>query len=339
MEKLVSNWYNVRPVPENYIFPPEQRPGNVHVPMGEGIPVIDLSEAEKGGRTLAIQKILKAAQYFGFFQVINHGVSENLMNETRSVLREFFEMPNVAKQQVYTEEFSKSCILFTSSISYANEKIHLWRDFLKHPCHPLHKWQHFWPQTPTRYQEIVGACSVEVKKLASRILGLISEGLGLKSGYFEDELSGRMIMTGLHYPPCPEPSLTLGTSEHVDADVITILLQDEVKGLQILNEDEDKWIGVDPIPHAFVVNIGALLQVVSNDKLKSAKHRVVTNKSRFRTSVAFFVTALEDSVIEPAHVDQVHAPAIYKPFTAKDFVAKCLESNADTEATLSYFRA
>ncbi|KAI9119239.1 hypothetical protein K1719_009914 [Acacia pycnantha] len=69
MEKLLSNWYNVRPVPENYIFPPEQRPGNVHVPIGEGIPVIDLSEAENCGRTLTIQKILKAAQDFGFFQV------------------------------------------------------------------------------------------------------------------------------------------------------------------------------------------------------------------------------------------------------------------------------
>ncbi|KAI9119434.1 hypothetical protein K1719_010109 [Acacia pycnantha] len=78
----------------------------------------------------------------------------------------------------------------------------------------LHKWQHFWPRTPTRYQEIVGACSVEVKKLASRILGLIGEGLGLKSEYFDDELSERIIMTGL-----PEPSLTLGTSEHVEAEV------------------------------------------------------------------------------------------------------------------------
>lgn len=69
MEKLVSNWYNLRPVPENYIFPPEKRPGHVHVPIGEGIPVIDLSEAEKGGRTLTIQKMLKAAQDCGFFQV------------------------------------------------------------------------------------------------------------------------------------------------------------------------------------------------------------------------------------------------------------------------------
>ncbi|XP_054813820.1 hyoscyamine 6-dioxygenase-like [Prosopis cineraria] len=120
-------------------------------PYGEGIPVIDLSEAEEGDRTLTIQKILKAAQDCGFFQVINHGVSENLMNET-SVLKEFFQTPVEAKKNVYTEDFSNNCILFTSSIGYANEKVHLWRDFLKHTCHPLEKWQHSWPESPARYQ-------------------------------------------------------------------------------------------------------------------------------------------------------------------------------------------
>lgn len=70
MKKLVSSWYNVRAVPEDYIFPPETRPGDLHVPIGEVIPVIDLSEAEKGDhRALAVQKILKASQEFGFFQV------------------------------------------------------------------------------------------------------------------------------------------------------------------------------------------------------------------------------------------------------------------------------
>lgn len=65
--------------------------------------------------------------------------------------------------------------------------------------------------------------------------------------------------------------------------------------------------------------------------------RVVTNKSRFRTSSAFFVTAVEDSIPAEAVVDEVH-PAIHKPFTAMDFVTKFLESDADTEATFNYFR-
>ncbi|XP_054803849.1 hyoscyamine 6-dioxygenase-like [Prosopis cineraria] len=338
MEKLVSNWYNVRPVPEDYIYPPEKRPGNIHVPKGEGIPVIDLTEAEKGDPALVIQKILKAAQEFGFFQVVNHGVSENLMDETLSVVREFFQMPDEAKQHLYTEDFSNKCIYFTSCENYANEKVHMWRDFLQHQCHPLDKWQQFWPVSPARYQEIVGACSVGIKKLASRILGLISEGLGLERGHFENELSGCMVLTALQYPPCPEPSLTLGTCQHDDANLITFLLQDEVSGLQIFKDGQ--WIGVEPVPHAFVVNVGCLLQVISNDRLKSVKHRVVTNASRFRSSAAFFVTAVEGSVIEPAKgaMDQLH-PARYRPFTPKDFYMKFFENDADTEATFNHFRA
>ncbi|KAF7818413.1 protein DOWNY MILDEW RESISTANCE 6-like [Senna tora] len=291
MEKLVSKWFNLRPVPQDYIYPPEERPGN-NVPIGEGIPVIDLSEAEQGDRTLTIHKILKAAQDFGFFQVINHGVSENLMDETMSVLKDFFQLPDEDKQKFFTDDFSKSCVYYTSSINYAIEKIHLWRDFLKHPCHPLDKWQHVWPENPPKYRECVGACSVQVKKLASRILELIGEGLGLESGYLNDELSAH-----------------------------------DVYGLQVLNKD-DVWIGVEPIPHAFVVNIGSILQVISNNKLRSSEHRVVTNSSDARTSAAFFLSALEESMIEPAKalIDELH-PALYKPFINKDFVTHFLASN------------
>ncbi|KAK4281268.1 hypothetical protein QN277_012787 [Acacia crassicarpa] len=340
MEKLVSNWYNVRPVPEDCIYPSEKRPGNIHVPKGEVIPVIDLSEADKGdrNRTLVIQKILKAAQEFGFFQVVNHGVSENVMDETTSVVREFFQMPDESKQHLFTQDFSSKCIYFTSCENYANEKVHMWRDFLQHQCHPLDTWRHFWPESPARYRDIVGACSVGIKNLASRILGLISEGLSLKSGYFDDELSSCMVLTALHYPPCPEPSLALGTCPHDDANLITFVLQDEVSGLQIFKDDQ--WIGVDPIPHAFVVNVGCLLQVISNDKLRSVKHRVVTNASRFRSSSAFFVTASEGSVIEPAKgVVNEHNPAVYRPFTPKEFCMKFFENDADTEATFNHFKA
>ena len=70
MEKLITNrWSNIQYVPENYIFPPESRPGNVKIPFSNSIPVIDLSEACKGDRSNIIKKIIKAAEEFGFFQV------------------------------------------------------------------------------------------------------------------------------------------------------------------------------------------------------------------------------------------------------------------------------
>ncbi|KAF7818414.1 protein DOWNY MILDEW RESISTANCE 6-like [Senna tora] len=336
MEKLVSNWFHdVGPtVPEDYIFPPETRPGDLHVPISQSIPVIDLSEAEQGDPTLTIHKILKASQDFGFFQVINHGVPENLMKETMSVFKEFFQLPPEAKQHFYSEDLSKPCRLYRSTPNYATEKLHLWREALRHPCHPLEQWNHSWPQTPTTYKECVGTCSIEIKKLGSRILRLISEGLGLQSDYFDGELSGSVILTANHYPPCPEPSLTLGVSKHSDPNLITILLQDDVYGLQVLKDDS--WIGVEPNPRAFVVNISNQLQVISNDKLKSGEHRVVTNASDGRTSAAFFIGALEESIIEPAKslTDQLHPP-LYKSFKTRDFVTKFVAAGADSSVLKS----
>jgi len=70
MEKLITNrWSNIQSIPENYIFPPDSRPGHVKIPFSSNIPVIDLDEAHEGDRTNIIQKIIKAAQEFGFFQV------------------------------------------------------------------------------------------------------------------------------------------------------------------------------------------------------------------------------------------------------------------------------
>ena len=82
------------------------------------------------------------------------------------------------------------------------------------------------------------------------------------------------------------------------------------------------------------------MQVISNDKLKSVKHRVVTNASKFRASAGFFVTALDDSIIEPAEalIDELHPP-IYKSFKFKDFLSKFYATQGDSQATLEFFKA
>lgn len=96
-------------------------------------------------------------------------------------------------------------------------------------------------------------------KLSCRILELICEGLGLSADYFSNDLTQVPKIIINHYPPCPEPSLTLGLSKHCDPTIITILLQGQVNGLQVFKDG--RWIGVQPLPHAIVVNIGYLLQV------------------------------------------------------------------------------
>lgn len=109
-------------------------------------------------------------------------------------------------------------------------------------------------------REVVGPYTVQVRKLASKILELIGEGLGFRPGYFA-EYSKKPMLLANHYPPCPDPSLTLGLPEHCDPSLITIVHQGDVPGLQVFNNGE--WFVVEPLPHAFVVNLGYVLQVSS----------------------------------------------------------------------------
>ncbi|KAM7253703.1 hypothetical protein ACFE04_031385 [Oxalis oulophora] len=256
MEKMLVSSF------ENYVFPPDKRPGNLIVPTKVSIPVIDLRpNGDPDDRKIVnIQQILKASEEFGFFQVINHGVPENLMDNTMSTVEEFFALPSEEKIRESSKDPEKRCKFYHSSLNYTNEKIHFWRDALSHPCNPIEEHSRFWPEKPSGYREIVGEYAVELQKLSSGIMKLMSEGLKLKKEYFDGgRISESPIILNNQYPPCPEPSLTFGISKHRDPTLITILLQGDVHGLQVLKDGQ--WIAIDPIPHAFVVNIGYVLQV------------------------------------------------------------------------------
>lgn len=102
--------------------------------------------------------------------------------------------------------------------------------------------------------------SRQVQVLGSLLFELLSEALGLKPDHLEgmDCAKGHSILSH-YYPACPEPELTMGTTKHSDPDFLTILLQDQIGGLQVLSHDG--WVDVPPVPGALVVNIGDLLQV------------------------------------------------------------------------------
>ncbi|CAN0856450.1 1-aminocyclopropane-1-carboxylate oxidase homolog 1 [Linum grandiflorum] len=129
--------------------------------------------------------------------------------------------------------------------------------------------------------------SDEVSKLGGLLLQLMSEALGLASNHLEEMGCGRGLCMGCHYyPPCPQPELAIGTTKHTDFDFFTIVLQDNIGGLQVLRHDH--WVDVPSLPETLVVNVGDLLQLISNDKFVSVEHRVVTNRIDSRVSVAAF---------------------------------------------------
>ncbi|WMV47356.1 hypothetical protein MTR67_040741 [Solanum verrucosum] len=313
MEKHNTKWFNIECVPHCFKFPQEERPGDAPIPICNKIPVIDLGKSQKNE---TIKQLLQAGQEFGFFQVINHGILENVATQTLSTFEEFFN--NMTDEEKVNVASRKGWI-FTGSEEEVKNGVHLWRDNIKHPCHPLDKCMQSWPDKPATYREVVGRYVAEIRMLSLTILELICQGLGIESGYFNEQ-SEVQLLSANNYPACPDPSLTLGILKHLDPSLITIIYQgNNVSGLQVLVDG--KWMCVEAVPNAFVVNIGNQLEIISNGKLRSVEHRAVTNSKEARTSIAIFVNPTPNSIVEPAKVLLNDSnPPLYKSILYKDFI-------------------
>ncbi|XP_031098675.1 1-aminocyclopropane-1-carboxylate oxidase homolog 1-like [Ipomoea triloba] len=251
------------------------------------IPVIDLQGINSGSeqRREVVDKVRGASEVWGFFQVVNHGIPASVLEEMLDGTRRFYEQDTEVKKEWYTRDSSKR-VVYNSNFDLYSAGSANWRDttycsMAPHAPSP--------DELPEACRDILIEYSEQVKKLGLTLFGLLSEALGLNPNHLNEIGCPEGLAVLYHYyPACPEPELTIGASKHSDSDFMTVLLQDHIGGLQILHEN--LWVDVPPVPGALVINIGDLLQLISNDRFKSVAHRVLASDVGPRVSVASFFT-------------------------------------------------
>ncbi|KAL6991340.1 hypothetical protein U1Q18_009455 [Sarracenia purpurea var. burkii] len=186
---------------------------------------------------------------------------------------------------------------------------------------------------PPKLREALESYCGEMKRLAMVILSQMGKALKMESGEMEEIFSdGVQSIRMNYYPPCPEPEVAMGFTAHSDAVALTILYQlDDTDGLQI--RKEGKWLPVRPLPNAFVLNIGDIMEIVSNGVYRSIEHRATVNSTRARLSVATFYSSNLESEFGPARsLVGPNRPAVFRRVPVekyfKDFFARKLDGKS-----------
>ncbi|KAK9920629.1 hypothetical protein M0R45_029178 [Rubus argutus] len=313
-------------VPKRYIRNEEDMPKEAHIchHLSSEIPVIDFSLLSKGHQE-ELNKLDLACKEWGFFQMVNHGVAPEVMQGMKDAADKFFELPLEEKNKIampsdHTQGYGHVHVL-------SEEQILDWSDRLILVLYPhRNRKPEVWPPTP--FKEAIEIYTSEVRKVAQELLGSLSSIMGMD----KDVLLGLhqelvQVLSVGYYPSCSMPDKVLGLSPHSDMDTITILMQDDnLTGLQV--KRDGNWAPVKPIPNAFIVNIGDVIEVWSNGRYKSIEHRVVTNESKARLSHASFFFPHEDAEIEPFHQMVLKSPRslqIYKKVRYGDYLKESMK--------------
>lgn len=296
--------------------------------FSSGIPLIDLSKPDSKNH------LVKACEEFGFCKVINHGVPTEFISSLESEAVKFFSMPLSEKEKAGPPEpfgYGNKCIGPNGDVG--------WVEYLLLRANPGFDEQ--------RLASIFGRnteftrCAVDdyvsaVKRMACEVLELLADGLKIQqrdvfSKLLMDEQSDSIFRVN-HYPPCPELQgdtngrNLIGFGEHTDPQIISVLRSNNTSGLQISLRD-GSWISVPPDQNSFFINVGDSLQVMTNGRFKSVRHRVLANSLKSRVSMIYFGgPPLSEKIAPLASLMEGEEDSLYKEFTWFEYKKSAFKS-------------
>jgi isopenicillin N synthase-like dioxygenase len=275
---------------------------------------------------------------FGFAVISDHGLDARVIARAQDATKAFFALPEPVKRRYYVAGGGGQRGYTPFGIEAAKdadavdlkEFWHVGRDLPPgHRC-AADMPANLWPSEIANFQPDIYALYEALDRLGRTLLQSIARYLNLPPEFFEASVrEGNSVLRLLHYPPTPPNPSGVRAAAHEDINVITLLLGAEEAGLQLLTR-EGRWIDVAPPEGALVVNIGDMLQRLTNHVLPSTSHRVVNPKPERahlpRYSVPFFLHFAPDYLIEtlPSCVREANPNRYPEPITAQEFLVQRL---------------
>nr|WP_319554358.1 2-oxoglutarate and iron-dependent oxygenase domain-containing protein [uncultured Vibrio sp.] len=288
------------------------------------IPLIDVAPLIDGSNPAAVaRQIGEVCKNVGFFYVTNHGVASALVEKTYDMAKRFFELSEEEKNQLNVANSGETLRgyipLYGENVDPENTRdVKEGFDYAKHEeqVSPF-----FGPnQMPHQIADFKDICEKyhsAMLTLAHQLIGGIALSLDLPIDYFaKSQRKPITIQRLLHYPTQQGQVYQeeIGIGAHTDYGFLTILSQDDVGGLQVRNR-AGEWVGAPPVKDAFIVNIGDLVETLTNGRYTSTMHRVINTSGKQRYSLPFFMDMDFDAVIEPVPTCITDQDTTFIPYT------------------------
>lgn len=291
------------------------------------VPTIDLSSLSAGSPSAdvpaeIVESVATAAEHYGFFQIINHGIDERLIEQVWAKTKAFFAQPIEQKRRLlrtkdnsrgyYDRELTKNARDLKEVLDLAHVPFPELSDSDERNHHEVdgpNQWPDLDGFRPAMLEYLAACETLSLQLLAAFCLGLgeapdhLHQYFGVHGGVESHTSFIRLN----HYPLSDllseneadnvTPLGDMALHHHSDAGALTLLLQDDIGGLQV--SVDDTWIDVEPIPGALVVNTGDMMQVWSNDRYQAALHRVAPRVSAERFSLPYFFNPSYSTTYHP----------------------------------------